>query len=142
MSKGFKGMFNLKIIMVAPYVSGDNNGYDSTWKIVKSRKRIKEEKKSNYKKKFPPLQVLSSTTPKNISDNDDSGSKSSKSTVTHKTPTRKPSKMSNYTYIRNRYILCQSLRNIFLYQTGDNCTSCNNFFPKLSKCRLPNFNRS
>ena len=47
-----KGMINQLFNMVAPQVCGDTDGIDSTWKIVKSKRRIKEEKKSNYDKNF------------------------------------------------------------------------------------------
>ena len=78
--------------MVAPQVCGDIDGINSTWKIVKSKRRIKEEKKSNYDKNYPPLRMMKTSTPttKNNS-KDDSGSRSSKSNSTNKTPTRKPS---------------------------------------------------
>ena len=78
--------------MVAPQVCGDANGNDSAWKILKSKKQLREEKKSNYDKNFPPLQMIKSSTPtfRNYT-KDDSGSRSSKSNSTNKTPTRKPS---------------------------------------------------
>ena len=62
-------------------------------KFVKSKRRIKEEKKSNYDKKFHPLRMMKTSTPttKNNSKKDDSGSRSSKSNSTNKIPTRKPS---------------------------------------------------
>ena len=49
--------------MVAPQVCGDTDGINSTWKIVKSKRRIKEEKKSNYDKNFPPLRMMKTSTP-------------------------------------------------------------------------------
>ena len=58
--------------MVAPQVCGDTDGIDSMWKIVKSKRHIKEEKKSNYNKNFPPLKMMKTSTPttKNNSKND------------------------------------------------------------------------
>ena len=77
--------------MVDPQVSGEDNGDDSTWKIVKRRRTIKEQRKSNYNKNFPPLQSVTTKVTLNDRNNkDDSGSKSSQSPSTHKTPTKKP----------------------------------------------------
>ena len=92
MPTGNKGMINHISNMVAPQVCGDANGNDSAWKIVKSKKQLREEKKSNYDKNFPPLQVIRPSTPTSKNNTkDDSGSRSSKSNSTNKTPTRKPS---------------------------------------------------
>ncbi len=77
--------------MVAPQVSGDDNGDEFTWKIIKSRRTIKEQRKSNYNKNFPPLQsVTTKLTPNGRDNMDDSGSRLSQSSSTHKTPTKKP----------------------------------------------------
>ena len=78
--------------MVAPQICGDADRNDSTWKIVKRKRCIKEEKKSNFDKNFSPLKMMKTSTPttKNNTKND-SGSRSSKSNNTNKTPTRKPS---------------------------------------------------
>ena len=75
--------------MVAPQVSGDNRGNESTWKIVKSKKQIKQERKSNYDKNFPPLKPTTTTTTK-YNKQDDS-SKTTRSSDSNKTPTKKPS---------------------------------------------------
>ena len=78
MPTGNKGMTNHISNMVTPQVFGDADGIDSTWKIVKSKRHIKEEKKSNYNKNFPPLKMMKTSTPttKNSS-KDHSGSRSS-----------------------------------------------------------------
>ena len=92
MPTGNKGMINQLSNMVAPQVCGDTDGINSTWKIVKSKRRIKEEKKSNYDKNFPPLRMMKTSTPTTKKNSkDDSSSRSSKSNSTNKTPTRKPS---------------------------------------------------
>ena len=92
MPTGNKGLINHISNMVAPQVCGDADGINSTWKIVKSKIHIKEEKKSNYDKNFPPLKMMKTCTPTtNNNSKDDSGSRSSKSNNTNKTPTRKPS---------------------------------------------------
>ena len=72
-----KGMINQLSNMVAPQVYGDTVGINSTWKIVKSKRHIKEEKKSNYDKNFHPLRIMKTSTPttKNNS-KDDSSSRS------------------------------------------------------------------
>ena len=77
--------------MVAPQVFGDADGNDSTWEIVKRKKCIEEEKKSNYDKNFPPFKMIKTRKPTTKNNTkDDSGSRSSKSNSTNKTPTRKP----------------------------------------------------
>ena len=63
MPTGNKGMINQLSNMVAPLACGDTDGINSTWKIVKSKRRIKEEKKSNYDKNFPPLRMMKTSTP-------------------------------------------------------------------------------
>ena len=90
MPTGNKGMINQLSNMVAPQACGDADGINSMWKIVKSKRCIKEQKKSDYDKNFPPLRMMKTSTPttKNNS-KDDSGSRSSKSNSTNKTPTRK-----------------------------------------------------
>ena len=95
MPTGNKGMINHISNMVVPQVCGDADWIDSTLKIVKSKRGIKEEKKSDYDKNFPPLKMMKTSTPttKNNS-KDDSSSRSSKSNNTNKTPTRKPSNKS------------------------------------------------
>ena len=92
MPTGNKGMINQLSNMVAPQVYGDTDRINSTWKIFKSKRRIKEEKKSNYDKNFPSLRMIKTSTPttKNNSKKDDSGSRSSKCNSTNKTPTRSP----------------------------------------------------
>ena len=92
MSTGNKGMINQLSNIVTPLACGDTDGINSTWKIIKSKRRIKEEKISNYDKTFPPLRMMKTSAPttKNNS-KDDSSSRSSKSNSTNKTPTRKPS---------------------------------------------------
>ena len=92
MPKGLKGMINLNSNIVAPQVSGDDNGDDSTWKIVKIRRTIKEQRKSNYNKNFPPVQFVTTETTFNEETNkDDSGSKTSGSSNANRTPSKKPS---------------------------------------------------
>ena len=56
MLTGNKGMINHISNMIAPQVCGDTDGINSTWKIVSSKRCIKEEKKSNYDKKIPSTQ--------------------------------------------------------------------------------------
>ena len=76
--------------MVAPQVSGTNNNNNSAWKIVKTRRQLKDEKKWKDDKSFPPLPVLSSA----IDDDhktDDGSKKSSRSIKLFTTPTKKPS---------------------------------------------------
>ena len=75
-----------------PQVCGDAEGNDSTWKTVKSKRYIKEEKKSNYDKNLPPLKMMNTSSPTTKNNTkDDSGSTSSKSNNTNKTITRQPS---------------------------------------------------
>ena len=54
MPKGIQGMINLNSNMVAPQVNSDNNADASNWKIVKSKRQLREERKSNYNLNFPP----------------------------------------------------------------------------------------
>ena len=75
--------------MVAPQVSGWNNDNKSTWKIVKTKKQLKEEKKWKNNKSFPPLPALSSAIEHAYKSDDDT--KSSKSTKSFTTPNNKPS---------------------------------------------------
>ena len=89
MPKEDKGMINLNSNMVAPQVSGDNKGNESTWKIVKSKKQIKQERKSNYDKNFPPLKPT--TTPTTRYNKQDDSSRTTRSSDSNKTPTKKPS---------------------------------------------------
>ena len=89
MPTGNKGMINHISNMLAPQVCGDADGINSTWKIIKSKRCIKEEKKSNYDKNFPPLKIMKTSTPTTKKNSkDDSGSRSSKYSNTNKTPTR------------------------------------------------------
>ena len=60
MPKGIQGMINLNSNMVAPQVNSDNNVDASNWKIVKSKRQLREERKSNYNLNFPPLKSASS----------------------------------------------------------------------------------
>ena len=76
--------------MVAPQVSGSNNDNNSTWKIVKTKKQLKDERKWKNDKSFPPLPVLSSATDDD-NKSDDGSKKSSKPIKSFKTPTKKPS---------------------------------------------------
>ena len=46
--------------MVAPQINGVNNADASNWKIVKSKRHLREERKSNYNLNSPPLQSASS----------------------------------------------------------------------------------
>ena len=75
MPTGNKEMINHISNMVVPQVCGDADENDSTWKIVKSKRRIKEEKKSNYDKNFPSLKMIKTRTPTTKNNTkDDSGS--------------------------------------------------------------------
>ena len=87
MPTGSKGLINHISNMVAPQVSGSNN--NSTWKVVKTKRQLKEDKKWKYNKAFPPLPVLSSAHENNDNSDDDS-TKSSKSNKAFRTPTKKP----------------------------------------------------
>ena len=90
MPTGNKGLINHISNMVAPQVSGTNNNNNSAWKIVKTKKQLKDEKKWKDDKSFPPLPVLSSA----IDDDhktDDGSKKSSRSIKLLTTPTKKPS---------------------------------------------------
>ena len=78
MPQGNKGLINHISNMVAPQVSGWNNDNKSTWKIVKTKKQLKEEKKWKNNKSFPPLPALSSAIEHAYKSDDDT--KSSKST--------------------------------------------------------------
>ena len=53
MPKGIQGMINLNSNMIAPQVNGDNNADTSNCKIVKSKRQLREERKSNYNLNFP-----------------------------------------------------------------------------------------
>ena len=53
MPKGIQGMINLNSNMVAPQDNSDNYVDASNWKIVKSKRQLREERKSNYNS-FPP----------------------------------------------------------------------------------------
>ena len=75
--------------MVAPQVSGFGNDDNSTWKIVKSKRQMKEDRKWKKDNSFPPLPVLSSAV-KNENGSDDESKKSS-STKSFTTPIKKPS---------------------------------------------------
>ena len=90
MPTGNKGLINHISNMVAPQVSGTDNNNNSAWKLVKTKKQIKDEKKWKDDKSFPPLPVLSSA----IDDDhktDDGSKKSSRSIKVLTTPTKKPS---------------------------------------------------
>ena len=89
MPKGNKGLINHISNMVAPQVSGFDNDNNSAWKIVKSKRQLKEERKWKKDKSFPPLPVLSSAI-KN-EDGSDDDSKSSSSIKSFITPKRKTS---------------------------------------------------
>ena len=90
MPTGNKGLINHISNMVAPQVSGSNYNNNSTWKIVKSKKQLKEERKWKNDKAFPPLPVLSSAS-KNGDNSNDESRNSSKSPKPSKTSTKKPS---------------------------------------------------
>ena len=90
MPTGNKGLINHISNMVAPQVSGTNNNNNSAWKIVKTKKQLKDEKKWKDDKSFPPLPVLSSATDDDHK-TDDGSKKSSRSIKLLKTPTKKPS---------------------------------------------------
>ena len=55
MPKGIQGMINLNSNMVAPQDNSDNYVDASNWKIVKSKRQLREERKSNYNLNFLPL---------------------------------------------------------------------------------------
>ena len=89
MPTGNKGMINHISNMVAPQVCGDADEINSTWKIVKSKRHITEEKKSNYNNNFPLLRMMKTSTPNTKNNSkDDPGSRSLKSNNTNKTPTK------------------------------------------------------
>ena len=90
MPTGNKGLINHISNMVAPQVSDSNYNNNSTWKIVKSKKQLKEERKWKYDKAFPPLPVLSSARD-NENNSDNESKTSSKSHKSSKVPTKKPS---------------------------------------------------
>ena len=83
MPTGNKGLINHISNMVAPQVSGSNYDNNSTWKIVKSKKQLKEERKWKYDKAFPPPPVLSSAR-KNDNNSDNESKTSSKSSKSSK----------------------------------------------------------
>ena len=87
MPKGIQGMINLNSNMVAPQVSSDNNGDASNWKIVKSKRQLREEKKSKYHLNFPPLPSVSSQGSKPLKKRTKSV-KTEKSTDTDQTPSK------------------------------------------------------
>ena len=89
MPQGNKGLINHISNMVAPQVSGFGNDDNSTWKIVKSKRQMKEDRKWKKDNSFPPLPVLSSAV-KNENGSDDESKKSS-STKSFTTPIKKPS---------------------------------------------------
>ena len=90
MPTGSKGLINHISNMVAPQVSGSNNDNNSVWKLVKTKRQLKDERKWKNDKSFPPLPVLSSATD-NDNKTDDGRKKSSKSIKLFTTPTKKPS---------------------------------------------------
>ena len=83
-------MINLNSNMVAPQVSGDNNGDASIWKIVKSKRQPREERKSKYNLNYPPLQSVSSLGSKTYK-NKTPSIKTTKSTDSDQTSSRKSS---------------------------------------------------
>ena len=87
MPKGIQGMINLNSNMVAPQVSSDNNGDASNWKIVKSKRQLREEKKSKYHLNFPPLPSVSSQGSKPLKKRTKSV-KTEKSTDSDQTPSK------------------------------------------------------
>ena len=89
MPQGNKGLINHISNMVAPQVSGFGNDNSSMWKIVKSKRLLKEERKWKRDKSFPPLPVYSSAI--NNNDGSDDDSKSSSSIKSFTTPSKKPS---------------------------------------------------
>ena len=90
MPKGIQEMINLNSNMVAPKVSGDNNGDASNWEIVKSKRQLREERKSKYNMNFSPLQSVSSQGSKTYK-NKTSSIKITKSTDSGQTFSRKSS---------------------------------------------------
>ena len=90
MPTGSKGLINHISNMVAPQVSGSNDDNNSAWKLVKTKKQLKEERKWKNDKSFPPLPVLSSANDDN-NKSDDESMKSSRSIKLFTTPTKKPS---------------------------------------------------
>ena len=87
MPQGNKGLINHISNIIAPQVSGFGNDNNSTWKNVKSKRQLKEDRKWKKDKSFPPLPVLSSAV-KN-EDGSDDDSKSSSSIKSFTTPKRK-----------------------------------------------------
>ena len=90
MPKGIQGMINLNSNMIAPWVNGDNNADASNWKILKSKRQLREERKSNYNLNFPPLQSASSLGSKTYKDKIPSV-KTTKSTNSSQTSSKKTS---------------------------------------------------
>ena len=89
MPTGSEGLINHISNMVAQQVSGFDNVNNSAWKIVKSKRQLKEEKKWKKDKSFPPLPVLSSAIKNEDGSDDDSKSSSSiKSFTTQKRKTQ------------------------------------------------------
>ena len=89
MPQGNKGLINHISNIIAPQVSGFGNDNNSTWKNVKSKRQLKEDRKWKKDKSFPPLPVLSSAV-KN-EDGSDDDSKSSSSIKSFTTPNKKTS---------------------------------------------------
>ena len=83
-------MINLNSNMVAPQVSSDNNGDASNCKIVKSKRQLREEKKSKYHLNFSPLPSVSSQGSKPLKKRTKSV-KTEKSTDLDHTPSKGPS---------------------------------------------------
>ena len=90
MPKGIQGMINLNSNMVAPQVSGDNNGDASNCKILKSKRQLGEERKLKYNLNSPPLQSVSSLGSKTYK-NKKPSIKTTKSTDLGQTSPRKSS---------------------------------------------------
>ena len=90
MPQGIQGIINLISNMVGTQVSGDNNVDASNWKIMKSKKQLRKERKSNYNLNFPPLQSAFSLGSKTYKIKAPS-IKTTKSTGSTQTSTRKSS---------------------------------------------------